>query len=415
MDYTYIDYFNYYLTNPVNIDFEYYTYPYIPKETCLSEDLWTIGGLKLSELTYQSFYESNTGKIEINYSLIKSRLNNNRNNIYKILNRKPPTIIVGSVRTALPDTFNYLNKENVEFLSNYILSRFSSFGDGLIYSPGCNIRSSVAYNSVNERSDNLYDNFNGTSMAAPNITGILALYLTKLYSTLDKSISIDKIMTDTNSYVQNYIDHNLRNVYENVDITQYPDKNEYFYKDIQLRHRLENINQIYPLSIYPLYKIYCPVLFYNRDFITAPPIQPDTNELIAVSFKTSTLVANPITITLKGKNTTSENYSFIITRYPEYGTITQVINSIIGYTSTTNTQDSFQFVVKEGDNTSSPETVIIYNYNQNDIKNIPRQLGTFTFSDILFDGKEWTFGTIGTDTFIEEIDFYQLGNYRLKD
>ena len=410
------DYFNYYLTNQPDIinNTEYYTYPYIPRETCLSEDLWTIGGLKLSELTYQSFYEWKNGKIEINYSLIKSRLNNNLNNIYKILNRKPPTIIVGSLRMRLLDTLNYLNKENVGFLSSYILTFFSSFGDALIYSLGSNIRSSVAYNDVNERSDNLYTNYAGTSMAAPNITGILALYLTKLYSTLDKSISIDKIMTDTNSYVQNYIDNNLRNVYENVDITQYPDRNEYFYKDIQLYNGLENINVIYPLSISPLYKIYCPVLFYNRDFIYNP-IQPDTNELLAVSFKRSALVENPITITLKGKNTTSENYSFIITRYPKYGNITQVINSIISYTSTINTQDSFQYVVKEGQNTSYPGTVIIYNYNQNDIKNIPRQLGTFTFSDILFDGKEWTFGTIRTDTFIEEIDFYRLGNYRLKD
>ena len=416
------DYFNYYLTNPpyLDIDYEYYTYPYIPRETCLREDLWTIGGLKLSELTYESFFEWKNGKIEINYSLIQTRLNNNLNNIYKILNEKPPTIIVGMVRILLVNTFNYLNKENVGFLSSYIISGYSAFGDALIYSLGSNIRSSVAYNSVNERSDNLYDKGYGTSAAAPNITGILALYLTKLYSTLDKSISIDKIMTDTNSYVQNYIDHNLRNVHENVDITQYPDRNEYFYKDIQLYYRLEfnkiiEINDIYPLSISPLYKIYCPVLFYNRDFITAPPIQPDTNELIAVSFKRSALVENPITITLKAKNTTSENYSFIITRYPKYGTITQVINSIVSYTSTSNTQDSFQYVVKEGQNTSSPGTVIIYNYNQNDIKNIPRELGTFTFSDILFDGKEWTFGTIRTDTFIEEIDFYRLGNYRLKD
>jgi len=410
------DYYNYYLTNSSDIQqiHTFYTYPYIPRETYLKDDLWTIDGLKLSELTLQSLFEYKNLKIEINYNLIKSRLNNNRNNIYKILNEKPPTIIVGSVRMLVPDTFNYLNKENVGFLSNYILSGFSSFGDALIYSLGSNIRSSVAYNSVNELSDNLYNNYPGTSMAAPNITGILSLYLIKLYSTLDMSISIDKIMTDTNSYVQNYIDNNLRNVYENVDITQYGDKNEYFYKDIQLYNNLENINVIYPLSVSPLYKIYCPVLFYNKDFIYNP-IKPDSNEVIAVSFKISALVENPTTIILKAKNTTSENFSFIITRYPKYGSITQVSNSIFTYISSSNIQDSFQYVVIENSMISSPGTVIIYNYNENDIKNIPRTLGTFTFSDILFDGKEWTFGTISTDTFIEEIDYYRLGNYRLKN
>ena len=409
------NYFNYYLTNTDINNSEYFIYPYIPMNTCINEDLWTIGRLKLSEITYQSFYEMNIAEIEINYSLIESRLNNNLNNIYKILNKTPPTIIVGSVRMVFLNTFNYLNIENVGFLSNYILSGFSACGDALIYSSGSNIRSSVAYNSVNELYDNLYNNLFGTSMAAPNITGILALYLTKLYSTLDKSISVDKIMTDTNSYVQNYIIHNLRNVYENVDITQYPDKNEYFYKDIQVYNNLENINQIYPLPISPLYKIYCPVLFYDKEFITAPPIQPDRHELIAISFKTSALVGNPIRITLNAKNTTTENYNFIITRDPKYGTITQVSNNDIMYMSNTNTQDSFQFVVKQGQNISLPGTVIISNYNQNDIDNIPRNLGTFTFSDISLYGTEWTFGTIKTTTFIEEIDYYRLGNYILKN
>jgi len=113
-------------------------------------------------------------------------------------------------------------------------------------------------------------------------------------------MSVFKIMTDTSNYIQKYIDHNEIDIYKNVD---YTNRNEYFYKDIQLFNELQfnkiiEINDIYPLSISPLYKIYCPVLFYNRDFIYNP-IQPDTNELLAVSFKTSALVENPITINLK--------------------------------------------------------------------------------------------------------------------
>ena len=413
------DYFNYYLTNSPDIleKNEYYTYPYIPRETCLKEDLWTIGGLKLSELTYQSFSHWKNGKININYHLIKTRLNNNRNNIYKIVNEKPPTIIVGGIRMMLKNTVDYLNKENVGFLSNYIIMGYSSFGDALIYSLGSNIRSSWAYNDVNELSNNLYSNQYGTSSATPNITGILSLYLVKLYSNLN--MSVDKIMTDTPYYIGNYIDHNLRNVYENLDSTQYPNKNEYFYKDIQLYelqfNKLIKINDIYPLSISPLYKIYCPVLFYDRNFINPPPIEQNTNELLSVSSKISALVQTPTKIVLKAKNTTIENYTFIITRYPKYGSIIQVSNSVITYIPNTNIQDSFQYVVKEGSIISPPATVIIYNYNQNDIKNIPRQLGTFTFSDILFNGNEWTFGTIRTDTFINETEFYRLGNYRLKN
>jgi len=403
------DYFNYYLTDTSN-NIELYKYPYIPRETCIRDEFWTISGVKLSELNFQTLFDMNNVYIEINYNLIESRLNNNRNNIYKILNEKPSTIIVGSVRMSVLNTFEYLKTQNVEFLSNYIVSGFGSFGNALIFSPGSNIKSSVAYNSQNELSDDLYNNYQGTSMAAPNITGILSLYLTKLYSTLN--MTVDKLMTDTNNYIQNYIDNNLRDIYKNLDSTQYPDKNEYFYGDIQLYNNLENINQIYPLSVSPLYKIYCPVLFYDRDFIYNP-IKPDSNELIALSFKISALVENPTTINLKSKNTTSENYSFIITCYPKFGTITQVSNSIITYISTANIQDSFQFVVIENSFISSRGTVIIYNFNENDIKNIPRTLGTFTFDNIAFNGTTFTFGTFNTDTFFEETDFYRCGNWKL--
>jgi subtilisin family serine protease len=407
------NYFNYYLTNTSITNTEYYIYPYIPMETCIKEDLWTVGGLKLSELTYKNSYELNNAKIEINYDLIQTHLNNNLNNIYKILNENPPAIIVGSIGGQLY-TLNYLNEKNVGFLSNYILSGSSAFGDALIYSSGNNIRSSVAYSSENVLSNNLYDNLSGTSMAAPNITGILSLYLMKLYFTLNKHLSVDKIMMNTDSYVQNYIETNLRNIYNNVDSKQHPNKNEYFYKDIQLINRLENINQIYPLSLSPLYKIYCPVLFYDKDFITVHLMPPNSNELIAVSFTTSGLVGNPSTITLRAQNVTGDVLVYKITKQPEYGNLTPTTkNDVYTYVPNKNKVDRFEYVVIDNTLTSLPGTVIINNYSQMDVSSISRIQGNFTFDDILYNGTVWTFGTITTDTFIEGTEYNILGNYKI--
>ena len=88
-------------------------------------------------------------------------------------------------------------------------------------------------------------------------------------------------------------------------------------------------------------------------------------------------------------------------------------NGIYTYVPITNKQDSFQYVVKEGTMTSLPGTVIISNYNQTDIQNIPRSIGTFDFDTISFDGTTWTFGTITTDTFSQYSSYYTLGSYTL--
>lgn len=57
--------------------------------------------------------------------------------------------------------------------------------------------------------------------------------------------------------------------------------------------------------------------------------------------------------------------------------------------------------------------VLVYNKVWDITQNIPRQLGTFTFDKITYDGDEWTFGTIRTTTFSKENDYYTLGNYIL--
>ncbi len=56
-----------------------------------------------------------------------------------------------------------------------------------------------------------------------------------------------------------------------------------------------------------------------------------------------------------------------------------------------------------------------YNYSENDIANIPRNLGTLEFDNISQTGNRWTFGTITTDTFIQGESYYILGTMTLKN
>ena len=51
----------------------------------------------------------------------------------------------------------------------------------------------------------------------------------------------------------------------------------------------------------------------------------------------------------------------------------------------------------------------VYNYSENDIANIPRNIGTLEFDNISFINNIWTFGTITTDTFIQGESDYTLG------
>ena len=136
---------------------------------------------------------------------------------------------------------------------------------------------------------------------------------------------------------------------------------------------------------------------------------------IAGSFETSGLVGSSSSITLQGQNITGGDLIYQITRLPKYGLLTTV-NQTGNYTyvPSNNNQDSFEYVVKEGAMTSLVGTVIISNYNQTDIQNIPRSLGTFDFDTISFDGTTWRFGTITTNTFSQGSSYYKLGNYTLQ-
>jgi hypothetical protein len=134
----------------------------------------------------------------------------------------------------------------------------------------------------------------------------------------------------------------------------------------------------------------------------------------ASSFETSGLVGSSTTITLRGQNVAGGALVYQITKQPVYGfLIASDINGVYTYVPSTNQQDSFEYVVKEDTMTSLPGIVIIYNYSESDIANIPRNLGTLEVNTISFDGNKWTFGTIITDTFIQGPSYYSVGTMKL--
>jgi hypothetical protein len=134
----------------------------------------------------------------------------------------------------------------------------------------------------------------------------------------------------------------------------------------------------------------------------------------ANSFETSGLVGSSTTITLRGQNVAGGDLVYQITKGPEYGSlIASDINGVYTYVPNTNQQDSFEYVVEEDTMTSSPGIIIIYNYSESDIANIPGNLGTLSVNNISFDGNKWTIGTITTDTFIQGPSYYKFGTMTL--
>ena len=134
----------------------------------------------------------------------------------------------------------------------------------------------------------------------------------------------------------------------------------------------------------------------------------------AGSFETSGLVGSPTTIILRGQNVAGGALIYEITKHPQFGSLTAAnINGVYTYVPNTNQQDIFEYVVKEDTMTSLPGIVIINNYSEDDIRNIPRNLGTIEFNNILFDGNQWTFGTITTNTFLQGPSYSTLGTMTL--
>jgi len=117
-------------------------------------------------------------------------------------------------------------------------------------------------------------------------------------------------------------------------------------------------------------------------------------------------------IVLQGTPASDESLIFELISDLKYGTITKVSNGIYYYLPLVNKVDNFEYLVKQGSMTSFPGTVVIHNFSQNYIDNIPKRQGNFTFDSITFDGDIWTFGTMRTINFFQFINYNQLGNWR---
>ena len=94
---------------------------------------------------------------------------------------------------------------------------------------------------------------------------------------------------------------------------------------------------------------------------------------------------------------------------PPLGTLTPTvgIDGVYSYIITNDQFDSFTYV-----SNGIFGVVYIFNYTQDDIDNIPKVQGTFTFDKISFDGTRWTFGTITSEIYLEYPLFNQFGNYQ---
>ena len=232
-------------------------YPYIPSYTCIKQKFWTINKKTLDNFTLQDFFFNYTltNLIEINYDLIQKELNNNTNVIFKILNEQS-SFIVGSLclTSSSQSAKVFLKEKNVEYFSNYCISAFSSFGNGLIYSLGGNIRSCISTDYEENIPNNLYDNYGGTSMACPNLLAIVAIYVMKtqprvnlIIDNIIKLFFLPSLNPKDHIYCPVPIINPKTGQLSVIDLWNL-ETSEYLLKDIMIRHKINDIKKIYPLS-----------------------------------------------------------------------------------------------------------------------------------------------------------------------
>ena len=149
-------------------------------------------------------------------------------------------------------------------------------------------------------------------------------------------------------------------------------------------------------------------LFYGKENVLILEIIIPT----AIDQQVNTLVNNNKTITLEGTSVSGQPLTYTITSLPKFGVLEKVSDRVYIYRANTNNQDYFQFTVTEMNITSLPGTVVLHNFSVEDIDNISRTQGTFTFDNITFDGTTWTFGTMRSEIFTQNEEFNQFGNWR---
>ena len=253
---------NYYNKYYIRDNFVYY--PYRPLDTIIKKEYYTINGLKLDEIDINfannqdnlNFFTSRG--IELNYELLLNSDNNiNLSNTYLLVDETPVSYIIGSVGIRNEELIYRLNSVGY---SKYIYtapSRFSSFGNALYFTNGSNILSSIAIKdgTLNKIA---YEIQSGTSMATPNLIGILSIYLSYVYK--NKWISVEKKnITYTIQYTNDYLNKNSilfsKNLNNDIDLfnyfsdfysqnNQYTQKKINSYKDIYPYYNPGNPNFI---------------------------------------------------------------------------------------------------------------------------------------------------------------------------
>lgn len=133
---------------------------------------------------------------------------------------------------------------------------------------------------------------------------------------------------------------------------------------------------------------------------------------IANDMNLSALLHTNKVITLDGTGVSGKPLTYTLLSQPKYGNLKMLSNGVYNYLPLHNKIDSFDYSVSEGTMTSLPGTLIINNFSQEDIDNIPKKQGTFTFNNISFNGDIWTFGTMRTENFSQYIDYNTFGNWK---
>ena len=173
------------------------------------------------------------------------------------------------------------------------------------------------------------------------------------------------------------------------------------------------------LSMWPVKQIPSEPFHFSRNCPLTESNKPrwgqDIPRPYATNITLQALVETPKTLTLLPIPPLTAPQTYTIITQPQYGKLTLVSNGVYSYLPEVDKEDVFYYEVKNEQTvvTSLPGTITITNYNENDIKNIPKDQGNFSFDPVTFDGNTWTFGTIQSNSYLESANYNQLGNYNL--
>jgi len=132
---------------------------------------------------------------------------------------------------------------------------------------------------------------------------------------------------------------------------------------------------------------------------------------VANNMNISTLTNNLKRIILNGTSVSGQELTYSISQLPIHGTLTYVSNGIYDYLPNSNNIDTIVYIVQENNMTSLSGTVNIHNYSQQDVANISKEHGSWSFQNITFDGTNWQFGTLSSTDYFQFPEYNILGSY----